>query len=198
MIISVEGIMGAGKTRFIHHLRDINHCTVYEEPVSKHLPLFYASPRRWAFTVQLDMLAQRIALLRKTRTHTAPAWMDRSLFGDQVFATVNAARGLISSEELKLYNTVRESLVQTAPQVDVVLYLRVPPVVALGRIKRRGDRTDADITPRYLEQLHAAHEHQLHALKKNKKIVIAEPPDAPTPAAWTAWMDEIRPRVTAL
>lgn len=112
-IIVVEGIIGAGKTTLTQILEKELDLKAFYEPVDANLYLkeFYAEeariraggekPNKYAFPMQMELMYQRFAM------HKSASWevalfnenkgviIDRSIFGDRVFAKLLTKYGNI-------------------------------------------------------------------------------------------------------
>jgi deoxyadenosine/deoxycytidine kinase len=68
--------------------------------------------------------------------------MDRSVFGDSVFAEVGYMEGNISDEGYKSYQELRQKTFKILPFPDVFIFLDAPPSCCHQRIMSRGRVSD--------------------------------------------------------
>jgi deoxyadenosine/deoxycytidine kinase len=132
-----------------------------EEPVDAELlDLFYADKDRWSFPFQMEMLHRRWALQMSAAAETLVsggyngAILDRSLWGDMVFARALAESGKMHPKEWDIYlSAVRNmSLVLFPP--TLLLYLAASPETCMERIRERDRPAERDITIEYLRLIH--------------------------------------------
>jgi deoxyadenosine/deoxycytidine kinase len=128
-VIAAEGIICAGKSAFLRLVKEylITECqlhshVVFETPCDSLLALFYRDMKKYALTLQLDMLRQRqhtneisLALAGRKDSYGNSSgkpcivWNDRSLWGDAVFAMLNFQMGNMTKEEFSVYTDVISS-----------------------------------------------------------------------------------------
>lgn len=155
-LIALEGQIGAGKTTLGLKLAAGLNVPFYAELASKTteklLSRFYADKRRWAFAMQSHFITRRASMLT-AMPRGAGGILDRSLYGDRVFAEVLHADGFMDEEEFATYNELFELLVALVPPPDLMVYLDCSIDVAMGRIHRRNRPAEAAISRDYLEHL---------------------------------------------
>ena len=158
--IYVEGIIGVGKTTFVTDLSTRFDIHPVYEPVKDNpfLDKFYADPRRYAFTIQMWLLAKRNAAdkaaywLSKAGNNVV---VDRGRLGDRCFARVNAAIGNMSADELRVYEEHFEALDSRDP--DIIVFLDLDEDQAMLRIAERGRDCEKGISHDYLHLLRGEH-----------------------------------------
>jgi len=161
--ICVLGIIGSGKTTTTHNLCEVikereGRCETLLEPVEDNpiLPLYYEDPKRWAFAMQIKMLARRFSqqkLAQKYTLNGISCVQDSSLFGDSCF--VEMLRGnTMHEEEVNLYSELFTIMADEGILYpSAVVFLKCKPEVALERIKSRGRDCEAGIPIEYLRDL---------------------------------------------
>lgn len=169
-LIIVEANIGAGKSTLANALAKRLNCRLLLEPVDEELlQLFYDDPDRWSASFQFAMLhrrwAMQMAAAAETMLDGGGAILDRSLWGDMVFAKMLMQAGKIHPKEWEIYlMAVRNmSLVLFPP--TVLLYLSARPETCLERIRRRGRPQEKDITLEYLQKVHAGYQELLRDAK---------------------------------
>ncbi|MGA0276955.1 MAG: deoxynucleoside kinase [Candidatus Kariarchaeum pelagius] len=154
-IIVVEGIIGAGKTTLTQILEKELDLKAFYEPVDANLYLkeFYAEeariraggekPNKYAFPMQMELMYQRFAM------HKSASWevalfnenkgviIDRSIFGDRVFAKLLTKYGNIEPIMWDTYQKTFFILSQDFMPPQYMIYLDTP--VKTAWIRARGD-----------------------------------------------------------
>lgn len=172
MIIVVEGNIGAGKTTLCRALAEMCGFVHFEEPAVRcpYLDLYYADPVTWAFQFQTWMLNARVDMhVRASRADAAKGnagiLLDRSVFGDVVFAHNGCARGDMSLAEGQTYTSMWYNLVTEGFEARrmampaLFVFLDPDPESCLDRVRLRGRGCEAGVDLRYLSGL-TAHMHR--------------------------------------
>lgn len=144
-ILVIEGNIGSGKTTLGNKLvkffndNDIP-AMFYEEHINKPLlELFMADMNKYAFAMQMYMLTCRkqtyIEANTFARLNNGVSIIDRSMYGDYVFANMHYKAGRINDIEWTIYTETINSY--KLPQPTHMLFLSVTPEVAMERIKSR-------------------------------------------------------------
>lgn len=174
--VSVEGLIGSGKTTVAKALAEVENARLFLEEFEENpfLPSFYKDPERYGFSVELSFLAQRFHQLKRVgeRDLFQPLTIaDHSLAKSLVFAQVN-----LSSDELHLFKELYEIMMAGAAQPELILYLHVPIERVLKQIKSRGRSYEQEISLTYLEKIQ---QHYLGYFQKMKssRVVILEVPE---------------------
>jgi len=175
-IITIEGLIGAGKTTLCETLRQRLGGSLIEgrkivfvpEPVdvwstfvdadgTPILTLFYANPKKWAFSFQMMAYISRLASLKNVRDEHPDAIIvaERSLEADRyVFAQMLLDDGCINAVDHKVYTHWFDTFAgDYCP--DVVLYLDTPVDIAEARILSRARSGEDPIQRSYLVSLAA-------------------------------------------
>jgi len=171
-LIIVEGSIGAGKSTASRELANRLNLRLIEEPVDPELlELFYADKERWSFPFQIEMLHRRWAAQMSAAAETMVsagydgAILDRSLWGDMVFAQVLMKHGAIHPKEWDIYMTAVRNMSLVLFPPTVLLYLNARPETCLERIRKRGRPQEADITLEYLQEIHEGYQQLLSEAK---------------------------------
>jgi deoxyadenosine/deoxycytidine kinase len=149
-VIAIEGIIGSGKTTIAHQLgKDLN-MRVLSEPVNNEmLEKFYAETSKYAFAMQMEMLARRynlqqLAAHEALNTEYNGVILDRSLPGDTVFCEIHNECGNIPDLMYATYKTFRDIMTLSLQPPTYLLYLEVTAETAIERIKSR-NRQQEDV-----------------------------------------------------
>lgn len=170
-IISIEGVIGVGKTtlgksleRYIKRSYGID-VVFYTEPFNqKMLEQFLTNQKKYAYPFQLYMLTRRqlnYARAQDVKNTNTCAIIDRSLAGDYVFAKLQQMRGNITDEDFAIYQSVYDEFGPYKPHH--VLYLNVPPETAMERIRNRDREGEKAYTDEYLTDLSKVYTNVLSA-----------------------------------
>lgn len=170
--ISIEGGIGAGKSKTNHCLSTLGYATE-NEPVDAWtlLPLFYGDQSKYAFASQLQIVTSYVGVARKEESPYV--MLERSpLTALEVFARMLAAKGKISPEHFDLLHSAADAL--PLRKVDIILFLKVPIKTCLARIAKRGRSGEDAIQGDYLAELEACYEAFLakESAKGTRVIVI--------------------------
>eukprot|EP00941_MAST-03F_sp_MAST-3F-sp1_P001819 g1819.t1 len=131
-IIIIEGNISAGKSTLSAQVSEALGYALLLEPVGSnpYLEKYYKDPKKWALPLQLWILRSRyisyVNALKLVQTCDGVV-LDRSIFSDVVFAVKNHADGNICDEGFKVYNSLRQQLLQNLPPPDCCVYLDVSP-----------------------------------------------------------------------
>lgn len=171
--LSVEGNIGAGKSTFLHKIRDSLACSLLWEPCHEWqdieglnlLDEFYKDIKRWAYSFQLYAFLTRIeAIEKKLKDKTSSEAFfiaERSIFADRyVFAQVCYEIGNMKQLEWNMYRkwfdwTLSRKEKKLFPAG--LIYLKVDPEISYQRIKFRGRSEEKDIPFDYLNLLNDCH-----------------------------------------
>ena len=112
-MIIIEGQIGVGKTTMGELLERELDVALYRElqrpETHSLLDRFYADQARWAFTLQIHFLNERFRMIKQIRDAGGGA-LDRSIYGDRIFADVLHEDGQMSNEEYVTYTTLLENM----------------------------------------------------------------------------------------
>lgn len=161
-IVWIEGIIGSGKTTLADKLAEALSFRPIHEPVetNPYLGVFYQDPKRWAYSMQLHLLAERYGLQKLAVGEALSGEvyrgviLDRGLPGDRVFAKLHAQAGNISELEFKTYERFYEIMACDLRPPSLIVFLDVDPRVAHQRVTRRARAAENGLPLEYLEQLH--------------------------------------------
>lgn len=160
-VIAVEGIIGAGKSTLTEKLAEALKLRPIFEPVDSnpYLKDFYDNPKRWAFPMQIELMANRLALQQLAAFEATSiggyngAILDRSLPGDRVFCKLHYLAGNISEREWLTYEKMHEYMTCNIKTPTLVLFLDVEPETAFERVKKRARSAEVTVDLEYLKTL---------------------------------------------
>jgi deoxyadenosine/deoxycytidine kinase len=151
--IGFEGAIGAGKTTLVHALEKRLNAKLILEQADENpfLERFYQDRERYAFQAQIFFLLSRYQQQREI--------LQGDLFfeyflGDYVFSRDTIfARMTLSEDELGLYSTIYNALVEQIPKPDLVVYLRARPETLMERVRLRAKDYEKAMQVDYLREL---------------------------------------------
>ena len=150
MRVAIEGLIGAGKSTFAKLLGECLKTNVLYESVSDNpfIEHYYANPSRWAYTTQMYFLYNRYS------QHKEESFvLDRSIYGDSVFAALQLSQGLMTQAEYDCYLLHQKELMSIVAPIDFCIYLDTTVDVAHSRIVKRARGFETAIEKSYLEGL---------------------------------------------
>jgi deoxyadenosine/deoxycytidine kinase len=152
-MIVVDGVVGAGKSTLIDLLASRGY-QPFEEPVADNplLDKFYHDRERFSFALQIFFLNRRFKHIKEA-SHIPNSVMDRSIYGDVIFAQMLHDSGEMSHEEFDLYIDLFENMIEHCEPPHLMVYLEVSVDEAIKRIQKRGRDYEQIVEPAYWERL---------------------------------------------
>jgi len=156
MSIVVDGIIGAGKTTVAKMVSDHLNIPMFEELSNDHLgntlehrmlDRFYGDQSRWSAIIQVMFLNERFRDLKQIEKDGQFAILDRSIYGDEIFAKTINKRGNMSDDELTIYQELLHNMLEHIKPPKLLIYLDVSIDTSMERIKKRHRGTEADMIP---------------------------------------------------
>ncbi len=156
MSIVVDGIIGAGKTTVARMISDHLSIPMFEELKDdasgctlehRMLDRFYANQDRWSAIIQVMFLNERFKDLKEIEASGQHAILDRSIYGDEIFAKTINKRGNMEDDELTIYQELLHNMLQHINPPKLLIYLDVSIDTAMDRIAKRSRGTEADMIP---------------------------------------------------
>jgi deoxyadenosine/deoxycytidine kinase len=159
-VIWVEGIIGAGKTTFTKQLAEELKLRPIFEPVDDNplLGRFYEDPKKYAFPMQLWLMAKRHAMQQLCAWEARHgeydgAVIDRGLPGDRVFCKLHVDAGNIEPEFWDVYEYFYDTMSLNLPVPSLLVFLDAEPEVAHERMVGRGRSAEDGVPLDYLIKL---------------------------------------------
>ncbi len=153
-IICIDGVVGAGKTTLGEIVAREFGLEFFREPVDDNplLDKFYYDQKRYSFPLQVYFLNKRFRMIKQA-SELSGCVMDRSIYGDIIFAKLLMLGGNMSQEEFALYEELLNNMLEHVSPPRLMVYLEITTDNAISRIKERG-RDYEQIVPRdYWEAL---------------------------------------------
>lgn len=182
MSIVVDGIIGAGKTTVAKMVSEHLQIPMFEELKNddtedslehRMLNRFYADQERWSAIIQVMFLNERFRDLKKIEADGDFAILDRSIYGDEIFAKTINKRGNMTNDELKIYQELLHNMLEHINPPKLLIYLDVSIDTAMERIKKRHRGNEADLIPEdYMIDLRDTYEEWFNEFNLCPKIRI--------------------------
>lgn len=174
-VIIIEGQIGVGKTTMGEILEERFGTPLFRELTNPDtlalLDRFYADKPRWAFTLQIHFLNERFRMIKEI-FRTGGGSLDRSIFGDRIFAQMLNADGDMSDEEYRTYSTLLDNMLEHAQDPRLLIYLHCRVDTALARIRKRNRGLESDIPREYLENLNRRYLDWYESYDRSEKVFI--------------------------
>jgi len=170
--IAVEGVIGAGKTTLCTMLGEtLGGNTVLERfEENPFLKDFYRDPERYAFQTQIFFLLTRY---RQQRELFQADLFHRFILTDYIFEKDKIFAYLnLQDEELKLYETLVNSIEHNVPTPDLVVYLQSSPERLMRNIRMRGRTFESGISDSYIKDLNEAYNYFFFRYKTTPLLIV--------------------------
>lgn len=138
-MITIEAVVGAGKTTLAKILEQELNLRLFEEPVVNNpiLEKFYYNRKRYSFPLQIFFLNERFKHIKKA-SKIKNAVLDRSIYGDPIFAKMLKDSGDMTKEEFDIYLDLFHNMIEHCLPPKLMIYLEISPEEAVKRITKRG------------------------------------------------------------
>ncbi|WP_050183769.1 deoxynucleoside kinase [Domibacillus robiginosus] len=175
-MIVVEGTVGAGKSTLSDLISDHFRIPVFEEmgnpDTEKLLNRFYRDRSRWSFTTQIHFATERWNMIKQV-SEQKHGILDRSIFGDKIFAELLSEDGSMTPEEYRTYEKLLTAIVKTTTAPDLLIYLQCHTEVAKERIDRRGRGIESEVDISYWERLNEKYDDWYEEYRHSPKILLS-------------------------
>lgn len=179
-VIVVDGTVGCGKTSLAEILAEELGEKLYLElgnpDTERLLDRYYAKKTRWGFTMQIHFLNERFKQIKEIWRNNG-GLLDRSIFGDRIFAEMLAedledgGEGM-TWEEYRTYSTLLDSMLEHALPPTLMIYLRCSTDTAISRINQRDRGLESQVDRKYWERLNFKYDQWFEGYDHSEKIVI--------------------------
>ena len=155
-VICIDGVVGSGKTTLAALLEKKLNLKLYNELANQDteilLDKFYRDRHRWAFTMQIHFLNERFRMIKEVHKNGG-GLLDRSIFGDKIFASMLHEDGYMSREEFLTYSTLLENMLEHTKPPLLMIYLQCSVDKAVENIEKRGRDYELIVPRVYWERL---------------------------------------------
>ncbi|HHL0473274.1 TPA: deoxynucleoside kinase [Streptococcus agalactiae] len=165
MLIVLAGTIGAGESSLAAALGQHLGTDVFYEAVDNNpvLDLYYQDPKKYAFLLQIFFLNKRFQSIKEAYKANNNV-LDRSIFEDELFLTLNFKNGNVTKTELDIYKELLANMLEELEGMpkkrpDLLVYIDVSFDKMLERIDKRGRSFEqVDSNPElydYYKQVHS-------------------------------------------
>lgn len=153
-IICIEGVVGAGKTTLGEILADELSVEFFKEPYIENpfLNDFYSDKTRFSLLSQMYFLNKRIDIIEESNKFKR-CIVDRSIYGDYIFAKMHYNNSFMTKNEFSLYNSFWDKLIKSREVPLLIIYLEISLDNAIKKIKERGRDFEIDVDREYWNSL---------------------------------------------
>ena len=159
MYISIEGVIGVGKTTLARLLQERFQAELLLEVFEENpfLSKFYEDRARYAFQTQIFFLLSRYH--QQNRFVPDVIKSGKNLITDYTFAKdALFARINLQGDELEMYYNVHDALAEKIPLPELVVYLSADTQVLMQRIAQRDRPYERQMEEAYIGTLNEAYE----------------------------------------
>ncbi|WP_159635392.1 deoxynucleoside kinase [Erysipelothrix anatis] len=152
-MIVIEGVVGVGKSSLMRIIAESDY-EAFEEPVVDNpiLDKFYYDRERYAFPLQVFFLNKRFEHIKQAKD-VSKAVMDRSIYGDAIFARMLNLSKEMSDEEFQTYTELLANMLEHVHVPKLMVYLEISVDEAMRRIKKRGRDYELVVEREYWQKL---------------------------------------------
>ncbi len=170
--ISIEGVIGSGKTSLAKKIKDRLNAKILLEQFDTNpfLEKFYVDRKRYAFQTQMFFLVSRFKQqeqLRQEELFTEFIVSDYLFEKDRIFAYLN-----LNAEELKLYESLYPLLARNLRKPDLVVFLQSSTDRLMYNIKKRKRKVERALGKSYIEELSEAYNYFFFRYNSTPLLIV--------------------------
>lgn len=153
-VICIEGVVGAGKTTLGEILAKELSIDFFQEPYvdNPFLDKFYSNKERYSLLSQMYFLNKRMDVIEEA-SRLKSCVMDRSIYGDFLFAKMHLKNGFMTQEEFALYKAFWEKMIACREAPTLIIYLDINVENAIKKINERGREYELNVEREYWDSL---------------------------------------------
>ena len=199
--IIVEGMTASGKSTIVDLLSKRMGFSIMPEEFRDPLDLlskFHHEHQKWAFPMQLNFLVTRFAQYL-CASEEDNYILDRSIFGDKVYAMMYYRDGYFKDSQLGCYLTLYDSLLRYVKPPKLFVLVRCSFDEIMRRIHSRGRQDEIDAGVEYWKGLYDAYmpfldfvKSELHNDITFYELELSNPDFINTPSLVDSFLDDIR------
>ena len=169
----IEGTVGCGKTTLGLFLSEALNTKLHEELTSGDtrilLDKFYEDQERWSFALQIHFLNERFKMIKEINKKE-DGILDRSIYGDKIFAEMLNEDGKMSNEEYNTYETLLNNMLEHVKPPHLMIYLKCKTETATKRVEIRNRSTESHMPMTYWQRLNQKYDQWYLNYKESDKI----------------------------
>jgi len=173
--VIVDGIVGVGKTTLVEIMKEEFGFTPFfemeDEKVDFLLENFYSDGKRWSFTLQTYFLNKRFYQMKKAEKD-GHFIMDRSIYGDFIFAKAQYLMGMMSELEWGIYQDIYSNLVEHVVPPRLMIYLRCSIETAVKRLRKRGRQYEQKVDVNYWKLIRKLYEELFQNYNESMLLIV--------------------------
>ena len=169
-LVSVAGIIGAGKTTLAAGLRDVLGFRLIKEAYDTNpfLARVYAGQKSFALDSQLYFLLSRCEQLRPDSfSPDGIAVSDYIMDKEMIYARI-----WLDAVQFEIYRKINAVMSKTVAAPAIAIYLKLSPQDCLQRIRKRSRSYEQGIDLNFLEKLHIGYEKLFETFNRCPVITI--------------------------
>lgn len=172
--IVIDGVVGVGKSSLSEILAKEFGLTFFEEPVVNNpiLDKFYFDKKRYSFPLQIFFLNKRFEMLEESENIENGCIMDRSIYGDAIFAKMLMEDGDMSVEEYNIYEELLTNMLRHVHPPKLMVYLETTVDNAVKKIEKRGRDFEQHVSIDYWKSLNKHYEEYFKHYNISKLLKI--------------------------
>lgn len=175
MVIIIDGVVGAGKSTLSEKIsKTLNIPVFYElqnQTTMNLLEDFYRDKSRWSFALQIHFLNERFRMIKEIHKNGSGI-LDRSIFGDRIFAQMLNEDGWMTDDEFDTYSTLLNNMLEHAKKPDLLVYIDCDLETAMSRINKRGREMEQKVDEIYWKRLNDKYTSWYNSYDISDKISI--------------------------
>ena len=198
--IIVEGMTASGKSTIVNLLSERLGFKIMPEEFRDPLDLLsrFHHDTRWAFPMQLNFLVTRFGQYL-CASEESDYILDRSIFGDKVYAMLYYRNGYFKDSQLGCYLTLYDSLLRYVKKPKLLIVVKCPFEEIMRRIHSRGRQDEIDAGEEYWRSLYDAYVPFLDFVKSEiggelnyLELDLSDPKFIETPAMIDKFLDDVK------
>lgn len=174
-IFVVEGTVGCGKTTLAKFLAEKIQIKLFEELSNKDttvlLDYFYKNQKRWSFALQVHFLNERFRMIKQINKEEKGI-LDRSIYGDKIFAKMLHDDDKMTTEEYNTYDTLLSNMLEHVKPPHIMVYLQCSTNVAIERLNKRDRGIESDVPLSYWKNLNNKYEEWYDNYSESDKMIL--------------------------
>lgn len=175
LFLAIAGNIGAGKTTLTKMLSEKYGWKAHFECVvdNPYLEDFYKDMSRWSFPIQIFFLNSRFKTHQEIAKGSNSAIQDRSIYEDaNIFARNLFESGQMEKRDFHTYLDIYHEMCEHLAPPDLLIYLRKSLPKLQHNVSLRGRDYEAQIDPKYLEDLNRYYDEWIANFSLGKVLVI--------------------------